>query len=312
MPTTDIIPDIHGQAAKLGAALGALGWRRGALGWAHPEPDRQIVFLGDFIDRGTENRAVIRTVRDLIDSGKARAVMGNHELNALHFHARHPTTGQPLRAHSSKNRRQHRAFLQEFALDAPDTREVIAWMQGLPLFIEEPGFRAVHACWTAEGIRQLRAETASGVMSDTQMIRSADPADALFTLVGDVMKGPEHALPKGHVFVDKDGTRRTSVRLKWWRSTAQNWRDVVISVPDLADLPQGPLPADLVSQIYPNDARPVFFGHYWLVGVPILQAPNALCLDYSAGKDGPLVSYTMSSADQPLSLANIRAHAAPG
>ena len=48
----DIIPDTHGQSAKLDAALAGLGWRRSALGWTHPDPDRQIVFLGDFIDRG--------------------------------------------------------------------------------------------------------------------------------------------------------------------------------------------------------------------------------------------------------------------
>lgn len=51
MGTIDIIPDIHGQIAKLRAALGALGWRRSATGWVHPDPERTIVFLGDFIDR---------------------------------------------------------------------------------------------------------------------------------------------------------------------------------------------------------------------------------------------------------------------
>ena len=55
MKTFDIIPDIHGQHAKLDAALTGLGWRRSALGWIHPDPERQIVFLGDFIDRETAN-----------------------------------------------------------------------------------------------------------------------------------------------------------------------------------------------------------------------------------------------------------------
>src|SRR6056297_698530 len=81
MGTVDIIPDIHGQIAKLRGALDTLGWRRSPAGWIHPDPERTIVFLGDFIDRGPENRAVIHLVRDLIDTGKARAIMGNHELN---------------------------------------------------------------------------------------------------------------------------------------------------------------------------------------------------------------------------------------
>lgn len=50
MGTVDIIPDIHGQIAKLRGALDALGWRRSGAGWIHPDPERTIVFLGDFID----------------------------------------------------------------------------------------------------------------------------------------------------------------------------------------------------------------------------------------------------------------------
>ena len=38
MSPFDIIPDIHGQAAKLDSALAGLGWRRRALGWSHPDP----------------------------------------------------------------------------------------------------------------------------------------------------------------------------------------------------------------------------------------------------------------------------------
>jgi hypothetical protein len=43
MSIIDIIPDLHGQAAKLRAALDALGWRRGAAGWRPPSPGRRIV-----------------------------------------------------------------------------------------------------------------------------------------------------------------------------------------------------------------------------------------------------------------------------
>jgi hypothetical protein len=64
MSITDIIPDIHGQAEKLRLALKNLGWRRSGTTWKHPEPDRQIVFLGDFItshkvaDLPPQNRAI--------------------------------------------------------------------------------------------------------------------------------------------------------------------------------------------------------------------------------------------------------------
>lgn len=310
MATIDIFPDIHGQIGKLRAALDDLGWHRRAAGWVHPEPERAIVFLGDFIDRGPENRAVIDLVRSLIDSGKARAIMGNHELNALHFHTAHPQTGQPLRDHSDKNLRQHKSFLDEFPLGAPQTREVLAWMHTLPLFIEEDGFRAVHACWRQGAIDRVRALTGNGVLSEEQLIWAADRENELFHLTEEIAKGPEHKLPDGACFHDKDGTRRDAVRLQWWNSDARTWREIAISVPDPDDLPDDPLPDTLQAQTYPKAGRPVFFGHYWLTGAPRLQAPNALCLDYSAGKDGPLVTYELVAGDRTLTPERIRVHAA--
>ena len=89
-----IIPDIHGQFAKLDALLTKLGWRKERLLWRRPANDQHLVFLGDFIDRGPENRRVLETVRDLVDSGFASAIMGNHELNAIHFHTKDLETGQ--------------------------------------------------------------------------------------------------------------------------------------------------------------------------------------------------------------------------
>lgn len=311
MGTIDIIPDIHGQIAKLRAALGALGWRRSPAGWIHSDPERTIVFLGDFIDRGPENRAVIHLVRDLIDSGKARAIMGNHELNALHFHTVQPGTGQPLRAHSDKNLRQHGSFLAEFPVGARETREALSWMRSLPLFLETEGFRAVHACWIDSSINRLRAIAANGVLSEEQLIRAADPADEFFHLAEEITKGPEHRLPDGFAFRDKDGTQRDHVRLQWWNAGAGTWRDIAISVPVPDDLPDAPLPRTLMAQTYPANERPVFFGHYWLSGDPVLQGPNALCLDYSAGRDGPLVSYELHPGETLLSPDRVRVHAFP-
>lgn len=310
MGPIDLIPDIHGQIDKLRAALKALGWRRAPTGWVHPEPDRTMVFLGDFIDRGSENRAVMNVVRDIIGSGKARAVMGNHELNALHFHTTHPDTGQPLRAHSQKNLRQHASFLAEFPVGAGRTREAVAWMRTLPLFLETEGFRAVHACWGESTIDRVRAIAENGVLSEEQVIRAADPEDELFGLVEQITKGPEHPLPRGVTFRDKDGTRRDHVRLQWWSANARTWRDIAISVPDPDELPDEPVPDALRAQTYPAHARPVFFGHYWLSGAPVIQSSNALCLDYSADAAGPLVTYELHPGETVLSPGRIRVHEA--
>lgn len=304
----DIIPDIHGQADKLKAALTNLGYQDRNGAWRHSEPDRRVVFLGDFIDRGPRNGQVLSIVRRMLDVDTAHAIMGNHELNAIHFHTRHPETGEPLRPHSEKNLRQHESFLHEFPIGDSRTSDVIGWMKTLPLFLEFEGFRVVHACWNDAVIGNLRQHTAGGILDDGQVITAADKDSELFSLVETTTKGPEVSLPEGYSITDKDVTVRREVRVKWWHATPASWADIAISVPNTAELPDTPLPACVDAEAYPVEAKPVFFGHYWLDGAPVMQAPNALCLDYSAGKNGPLMSYSVGRRDKKLDIGNLMEH----
>lgn len=308
MSITDIIPDIHGQAEKLRVALKNLGWRRNGTTWLHAEPNRQIVFLGDFIDRGPENAAVIRIVRELMDAGRAQAIMGNHELNALHFHTADPETGDPLRPHHDDNLAQHESFLNEFPLGASQTEDVLDWMRGLPLFIETEEFRAVHAAWVQPAINDLRRQTGDGVLSEDQLIRAGRKGDKFYVLAEAIAKGPEARLPHPHFFKDKNGKIRHHVRVKWWGGDAKSWRQIAMSVPDVNQLPDDPLPDNVFATIYPEKDKPVVFGHYWMSGEPELQSANALCLDYSAGTDGPLVTYSHVAGSQELILEHALLH----
>lgn len=308
MSITDIIPDIHGQAEKLRVALKNLGWRRNGTTWVHPEPDRQIVFLGDFIDRGPENGAVIRIVRELMDAGRAQSIMGNHELNAIHFHTADPETGAPLRSHDTDNIFQHGSFLKEFPIGASQTKDVLDWMTTLPLFIETNEFRAVHAAWIQSAIDDLKRQTGAGVFSQDQLIRAGRKDDVLYSLAEAVAKGPEALLPNSLSFVDKGKKVRHHVRVKWWNGDAQNWRQIAMSVPDLNVIPDAELPDNLMKATYPVGDKPVFFGHYWMSGEPELQSVNALCLDYSAGTVGPLVTYRHIAGSQELSLEQVITH----
>ena len=145
-------------------------------------------------------------------------------------------------------------------------------------------------------------------MSEEQLIKASNEKDTLFELVESALKGPELALPDGFSFVDKGGHTRRKIRRKWWDGRAVSWRDIAISVPDLSHLPDKKLPESVLASAYPIDAAPVFFGHYWMSGSPLLQAENALCLDYSAGLDGPLVSYEARPGEWRLSLDSLRIH----
>jgi hypothetical protein len=87
--------------------------------------------------------------------------------------------------------------------------------------------------------------------------------------------------------------------VNWWHPDPRSWRDLAMSIQSDTPLPEGPLPEEIASLSY-QDGKPVFFGHYWLPGEPKLQATNALRLDFSAGKDGPLVAYRMEQGDDGL------------
>jgi hypothetical protein len=302
----DIIPDIHGQADKLTGLLSKLGYRESRGTWRHPDPGRSVVFLGDFIDRGPENARVLHIVRSMIDAGEAQAIMGNHELNAIHFHTRHSSTGLPLRAHSEKNLKQHARFLDDHPVGSDAARDAIAWMKTLPLWLEFPEFRAIHACWDRRAMAEAERYLNDARLDDQAVEWSADPDHPLYRAVEVLAKGPEALLPDGTTFTDKDGHARPEIRMAWWKMDARTWQDIAICVPDPErQLPAGALTADIGFEPYPADAKPVFFGHYWLSGEIVLQAPNALCLDYSAGKEGPLIAYTFENGAKGLDLGNV-------
>ncbi len=111
-----IIGDIHGQAGKLKALLHQLGYEQRQGAYRHP--GARAIFVGDFIDRGPHQLETLDIVRRMVDAGSARAIMGNHEFNAIAWHTPDPDApGEYLRPRGGrkgdKNRGQHQAFLRE-------------------------------------------------------------------------------------------------------------------------------------------------------------------------------------------------------
>ena len=154
----DIIGDVHGQADKLRMLLHKLGYRENSGAWQRP--DRIAIFVGDFIDRGPHQLETVDIVRRMVEDHRALAVMGNHEFNAIAWYLKDPVQeGEYLRPHGGevgqKNRHQHAAFLAE-AEGRPEHRETIDWFLTLPLWLELPELRVVHACWHPAYIGILR------------------------------------------------------------------------------------------------------------------------------------------------------------
>src|SRR5215217_946759 len=78
----DIIGDVHGCFDELIGLLEQLGYRNVGDGvsssWRHPE-GRRLIFLGDLVDRGPRIPETVRLVMDLVSSGTALCIPGNHE-----------------------------------------------------------------------------------------------------------------------------------------------------------------------------------------------------------------------------------------
>ncbi len=286
-----VIGDIHGHAAKLEALLGRLGYARKGAGFVPPH-GRQVVFLGDFIDRAPEQVAVTRIARTMIDAGHVRAVMGNHEFNAIGYATpRDDAPGQFLRRHSAKNTAQHAEFLRQVGEGSPLHRELIGWFGTLPPALDLGAIRAVHAWWHQPHVDLVAGRIPPGRPMDDAFLHAALAArGAEWAAMEGLTKGLEIPLPPGHAFRDRGGVERRNVRTRWWRGDANSYRDIAIVDDHQRHLvPDAPIPAAFAPT--PVAGPPVFVGHYWLTGVPAPQTPLVACLDYSAAKDGPVVAY---------------------
>jgi bis(5'-nucleosyl)-tetraphosphatase (symmetrical) len=146
--------------------------------------DFELWLVGDLVNRGPESLRVLRTVRALADGGRARTVLGNHELALL----RTAWGQRPLREGDT------------FAdvLEAPDREDWIEWLRRRP--VAEVGrvgggpFVQVHASvapdWTLDAVaaraRAVEARLADSPRAAARLLaadRRRDPdADALARL----------------------------------------------------------------------------------------------------------------------------------
>jgi Calcineurin-like phosphoesterase len=272
----DIIPDIHGDQDRLTKTLSVLGYFRSNGAYRHPE-GRTAVFLGDLIDGGTENASVIDIVRSMISEKSAHCIMGNHELNAILFHSENASG--PLRSRSEKNTLQHQTFLDEFPMGNASTIEAIGFFKTLPLCLDFGAFRVVHACWHKASLNQLGFSGTSCFLDPNNLeAASGDTLDE--NPIALLLKGPEVPLPDGNSFKDIKGHERSEVRLKWWGAAEGSLRDVVLSVPNVEDIPEEEIPDYMLDILYAEHEPPVFCGHYKMKGVPEISSPNAACLDF--------------------------------
>ena len=245
----DIIGDIHGELPALENLGRELGYDV-ADGWTHRE-GRLPIFLGDLVDRGAHSFEVASLVRDLETRGRALCLMGNHEYNLVAWALGVPGYERP--------KKSNRATIAEIERRREAWQPLLDWMRDLPMALELPDLRVIHACWHTPSLEVVsphlaatrRPPTDRGVAAWARShvaLRSPFEGGALVAgLPGDtadydadiphenLLKGFE--APAAKPFRDNDGKLRTRVRATWW----SNAREHV-----LTDKPQ-------------------VFGHYWNV-----------------------------------------------
>ena len=285
----DLIGDIHGEAPSLRALLEKLGYSETSLGYQHPD-HRKVIFVGDLVDRGLWQREVIHIVRSMVESGNAQCVMGNHEFNAIAF-GTIGINGKPLREHSDKNVKQHEAFINAFEDSHGEYLETLNWLKSLPLWIDLPNMRVIHACWDQSEIDFLLNRYGDVYLSDELLHLASTAGTKEYRAIETLLKGKETALPEGAFYHDKEGTRRTVMRTRWWGDIG-TYKECYMGPEEAREnIPDIPMPEDALVQ-YAEEAPPVFIGHYWLDGTPTPLAHNIVCLDYSVAKNGgSLVAY---------------------
>jgi len=151
------IGDIQGCHAEFCELLELIGFA----------PDRDRLWLvGDLVNRGPDSLSVLREVKALGDA--AITVLGNHDLHLLTI------------AHG--HRKPHRGDTLDAVLDAPDRRELLEWLQHLPLAVMERDRVLVHAGlvpqWTAPQAVALSHEV-------QEMLASSRASKFLGKLYGD-------------------------------------------------------------------------------------------------------------------------------
>jgi len=293
----DIIGDIHGCSHSLKLLLETLGYTLNSGIFQHPS--RKVLFLGDFIDRNTDQRGVIDIVRPMIETGTAMAVMGNHEFNAIAYFTPSPDGNGFLREHNEKNNKQHKAFLDAYAAHERDYADVINWFKTLPLWLNLDGLHLIHACWDKSWILKIEKSYTGNTFTDTLLQKSCNKDEWEYDAIETLLKGKEIPLTDGKSFFDKDGNERNHIRIRWWDKTATTYKKAFMG-PESAvtHIPDDNIDVDHLVE-YSYSEKPVFLGHYWLEGKPQLLATNIACVDYSVAKEsGKLAAYRWDGEQQ--------------
>ncbi|MGB3604360.1 MAG: metallophosphoesterase [Gordonia sp. (in: high G+C Gram-positive bacteria)] len=226
MTITYVIPDTHGCRTELQGALTKVDLC---------DPSTQLVFLGDYVDRGPDSAGVLTAVKDLCDAHPSQviALAGNHEVWFLDW--LDADDGDPTWLLADTGLVTVRSFLPTEvveravaalaggSIEAVNTtikREIsarhsdlIAWLRQLPLFHETPTHIYVHAGVDEEAGPMWKAMTTAETFTEKYPPSLGKHAVGKLIVAGHTGVGPLHAregrmrcwepyVDAGHAYLD--------------------------------------------------------------------------------------------------------------
>lgn len=151
----DIVGDIHGEFKALLALMQHLGYD--AQG--QHQDGRTLVFVGDFCDRGPDSPAVLALVQQLLEAGRAVAVLGNHEINLLREDVK-DGSGWFFDARMDKDNLKYAPYRRP----TPAERiQIVTFLSSLPIGLEREDLRVIHAAWQTDAVAIARTLSVGSV-----------------------------------------------------------------------------------------------------------------------------------------------------
>jgi hypothetical protein len=285
----DIIGDLHGHYDLLVRLLKKMGYEADGNSFKHSK--RKVIFTGDFINRGPEIRATVRLVKQMVDSGNALAVIGNHELNAI-LYSTIDKSGKSLRKHLPRYKLPLMKTLDEYKKKSDEFQETIQWFRHLPLYLDLGDLRVVHGGWNEQHIKTFEEYLNGEPKLKKSLLKEYLYGNELTEAMDGLLKGKEFKLPSDLLLKDNKGIVRRNFRMKWWsKPDGKTFEDIAFG--NRFQLPPYTIPLELLPQVSPYDADdpPVFMGHYCLEQRAEIFQSNICCIDSCVVRSQILSAY---------------------
>ena len=113
----------------------------------------------------------------MLDAGTALAVMGNHEFNAIAWYMPDPELRRSIFAAAARRiATSIKAFLDGGSSTTLTCIEkLVDWFLTLPLWLDLPGLRVVHACWHPDYMAEIEPHLKPGRRLDPAPRRRSEP-----------------------------------------------------------------------------------------------------------------------------------------